>query len=72
MRQATLPLPEIAVIAGTRGMMGAGIGLLVSERLSQERRRRVGLALLLIGALSTIPLVLDVIGRTKRAAEVID
>jgi hypothetical protein len=33
MRSALLTLPEVALIAATRGMLGAGIGLLVAPRL---------------------------------------
>jgi hypothetical protein len=53
-RRVTLPL--LGLIAGTRVALGIGIGFLLAERLSDERRRRAGIALLAIGALSTIPL----------------
>lgn len=55
-RRAELTLPEIAMVAGTRGMMGAGLGLLLAERVPAARRRRVGWTLFLLGALTTIPL----------------
>ena len=61
MRKALLTLPELALIAGTRGMLGAGIGLLVAPRLNQDRRKAVGWTLLLVGAISTIPLALQVL-----------
>lgn len=54
------------VIAATRGMLGAGIGLLVADRIKKRKRKALGLTLLAIGALSTIPLVADVLGRRKR------
>ena len=60
MKQANLPLPMLGLIAGTRGMLGAGVGLLMADRLPPARRRRLGFALLLVGALSTLPLVLGV------------
>src|SRR5262245_44602905 len=56
MREHRITLPELALIAGTRGMMGLGAGLLMSRRLRRAQRRAVGFALLLAGALSTIPL----------------
>ena len=56
MRRTSLSIPEIAIIAGTRGMLGAGIGLLVADRLSAEQRRAVGWTLYAIGALTTIPI----------------
>lgn len=39
-------VPELALIAGTRGMLGAGIGLLAAGRLSDEQRRIAGRVLL--------------------------
>ena len=62
MKQASLPLPLIGLIAGTRGMLGAGIGLLLSERMPPEQRRAVGWTLLVVGALTTLPLLLQVRG----------
>ena len=63
MRSALLTLPEIALIAGTRGMLGAGIGLLLAPRLKDDRRKAAGWTLLLVGVLSTIPLAMQVFGR---------
>ena len=54
--------PELMLIAATRGMLGAGIGLLAAGKLSDDRRRLVGSILLGIGAASTIPLALRVFG----------
>ena len=34
MKKADLTLPEIALIGGTRGLLGAGIALLLSDFLS--------------------------------------
>jgi hypothetical protein len=63
MKQALITIPELALIAGTRGILGAGIALLVAGRMSDGQRRAVGGALFAIGALSTIPLVLEVFGK---------
>jgi hypothetical protein len=57
-------VPELALIASTRGLLGAGIGLLVASQLSNDQRRIVGRVLLAIGALTTIPLAFQVFGRT--------
>ena len=43
------------MIAGTRAMLGGGIALLLGDHLSKERRQAMGWTLLLIGALTTIP-----------------
>jgi len=61
-----LRLPELGLLAGTRGLLGAGVGLLVSEKLSHERRRQVGWTLVAIGAASTLPLALLVFRRRRR------
>jgi hypothetical protein len=53
-------LPEIALVAGTRGMLGAGIGLLVASKLGDRERRAVGRTLLLVGLATTIPLALQI------------
>jgi len=65
MKKATLTLPEVAMIAGTRGALGAGAALLLADRLNKEQRRTAGLTLLLVGVLSTVPLALLVRGRLK-------
>ena len=66
LRERTLTLPEIGLIAGTRVALGVGIGLLVAEKLSRDTRRGAGCALLAVGAITTIPLVLGVL--TKHCA----
>jgi hypothetical protein len=58
-------IPELALIAGTRGMLGAGIGLLVAGRLSEDQRRVLGRVLLTIGAITTIPLAFQVFHRPQ-------
>jgi hypothetical protein len=60
-------VPELALIAGTRGMLGAGIGLLAAGRLSNDQRRVVGRVLLTIGAITTIPLAFQIFHRTEPA-----
>jgi hypothetical protein len=65
MREVRLPFPELGLIAVTRAILGLGIGLLVADSLSREQRQTIGRTLLAIGALSTIPLVADVLGRRQ-------
>jgi hypothetical protein len=60
LKERTLTLPDIALIAGTRGMLGAGIGLLVAGKLTDGQRRAVGRTLVLVGVLTTIPLAMRV------------
>ena len=63
MKERTLTMPEIMLIAGTRVALGAGIGLLLADKLNEDHRRGAGLALLAVGVLSTIPLVINVLGK---------
>ncbi|HEY9446279.1 MAG TPA: hypothetical protein VIQ62_04330 [Burkholderiales bacterium] len=64
--RTTVAIPELALIAATRGMLGAGIGLLVADRIRRERRRAIGWTLFVVGALSTIPLAGLVFTRARR------
>ncbi len=73
MIEPKLTIADIILIAGTRVVLGAGIGLLLSRRLNDDQRKAAGLALALVGAITTIPLAIGVMGRAgpaelKRAA----
>jgi hypothetical protein len=63
MKKAELTLPEIGLIAGTRGMLGAGMALLLGERINHQQRQAVGWTLFLVGAITTLPLVLQVMNK---------
>ena len=63
MMERRLTIAEIILIAGTRVALGAGLGLLLSSRLNNDQRKAAGLALALVGGLTTIPLALSVIGK---------
>jgi len=55
------------LIAGTRAMLGAGLGLLLADSFSKDQRKAVGWTLCLIGGLTTIPLALEIFGgRTQQ------
>ena len=68
MLERKLTLPEIMLIAGTRVALGAGIGLLISTRLSRRQRKAAGVALALVGGLTTIPLAIMVRRASEKAA----
>jgi len=65
MIETKLTIADIILIAGTRVVLGAGIGLLISTRLNNDQRKAAGLALALVGGLTTIPLALGVMGRQR-------
>ena len=60
MNRTPLSIPEIAIIAGTRAMFGAGVALLVSNRMSSDQRRAVGWTLAAVGAITTIPIAIQI------------
>lgn len=65
MRETQITLPELGMIAGTRAVLGAGIALLLADRLGDRERKAVGWTMVLFGALSTIPLAIEVLGRGR-------
>jgi hypothetical protein len=69
MKRAELTLPEIALIGGTRGILGAGLALLLGNRMTEDQRKAVGWAMFLIGAISTIPLVMNVVQKQQRQSD---
>jgi hypothetical protein len=72
MQTKALTIPELAFIVGTRAALGAGIGLLLSERLTAQARRAAGLTLVAIGAITTIPAAMAVFGRGSRFPEALE
>jgi hypothetical protein len=67
MRRISLRVPEIGFIAGTRAAFGAGLGLLLADRLNRRQRRKVGRMLVAIGAVTTVPVVVKLIRKAKES-----
>jgi putative Mn2+ efflux pump MntP len=67
MRLNSLTIPEIGFIAITRVALGVGIGLLLGGWLNREQRKGAGLALVAVGAVTTIPIAMEI--RAKERAE---
>lgn len=63
MRERSFTIPELLLIVGTRAALGVGIGLLAAGRMSDERRRGAGWALVAVGVLTTIPLAWNVLSK---------
>jgi hypothetical protein len=63
MTSRIITIPELILIAGTRVALGIGIGLLIADRFEAPERKGAGLALLGLGALTTIPLAMEVLRR---------
>jgi len=69
MRETRITLPELALIAGTRGILGAGIGLLLADRLHEGQRKAVGWTLFLVGVLTTVPIAIEVLDESRAVYE---
>ena len=67
MLNTQLSLPELGLVAGTRGLLGAGLGLLLADKLEDERRKGIGWALVVVGILTTIPLAMIVFAGRRDA-----
>jgi hypothetical protein len=63
MKSRTITIPELGLIAGTRAALGAGIALLLADRLNTDQRRAAGWALLAVGIATTFPLAAEVLFR---------
>jgi len=69
MKTLDVSLPEMFFVAATRGMAGAGVGLLASNYLAPETRRHVGWTLLGIGLVTTLPILATVVARRHALAD---
>jgi hypothetical protein len=67
MREKTLTVPDIMMIAATRVVLGVGLGLLIGDKLSHDARQGAGWALLAVGGVTTIPIVMDVLRKPQLA-----
>ncbi len=67
MRTIDLTLPELSIIAGSRAILGAGIGLLVADHLPRLERKTLGWSLFIIGAVITVPLAFELGGQVRGA-----
>lgn len=65
MRQVTLKIPELMFVVGTRVMIGVGVGLLAAEKLRERPRKAIAATLILIGAVSTVPVILTLRSRLQ-------
>ena len=58
---------ELMLIAGTRVALGAGLGLLIADRLNRDQRTGAGWALLGVGVVTTIPILKGVLSKRSIA-----
>lgn len=60
MKKITLRVPQFGFVVATRAALAFGAGLLVSGKIQQSRRRKIGMALVALGAASTVPAVMTI------------
>ena len=65
MKKIKIYLPELALIVGTRAILGAGIAILLTEDMEKEQRRLLGWTLAIIGAMTTVPLALELLAENR-------
>ena len=63
LKERKVTIPELILIGGTRVALGLGIGLLIKDKLNKDQRQAAGLALLIVGAITTIPLAIEVLSK---------
>ena len=64
----SVTVPELALIAVTRGAIGFGAGLLLADKFKGERRKMLGWSLFLSGLASTVPIAMHVFGKKQAGA----
>ncbi len=68
MKKPDLTFPELMFVVATRAALGAGVGLLLSTKLNDQQRKLLGLTLVFIGAVTTIPAGMAVMRGTRSTA----
>lgn len=62
-----MSIGQTGLIAATRGILGAGIGLLLAGKMNDDKRKKLGVPLLVIGLLTTIPIAISVATKLRDA-----
>jgi hypothetical protein len=68
-KEIQLSRPELAFIIATRAILGAGIALLLADRLNAGQRKAVGSTLALVGLVTTIPAAWAIWASTSKSVE---
>ena len=69
MKRLNLPAPAFFFFVVTRALLGAGVGLLVSDKLPRKKRKAVGATLVGVGALSTLPAIFALVQARETETE---
>ena len=65
MKKITAYLPELILIVGTRALLGGGIALLFTDKMEREDRCLLGWTLVLVGAITTVPLAIELLSENR-------
>lgn len=65
MKHVVLSLPMFGLTVSTRAALGFGAGLLLASRIPGARRRAIGLALVTLGAVTTIPVAGSILAQMR-------
>ena len=63
LKERKVTIPELILIGSTRVALGLGIGLLIKDKLNKDQRQAAGLALLIVGVATTLPLAIEVLSK---------
>ncbi len=72
MKTKGFTVPEVMLIGGTRAALGAGIAFLLSGRLNQDQRKTAGWVLFAVGALTSVPIAMSVLGKRPVSEEPVE
>ena len=65
MKEVPLTLPEVGMINITRFIIGTGAGLLLAGKLDNRARKAVGVTLISVGTLFSIPVGVVFLGKLR-------
>jgi hypothetical protein len=72
MSDVNLSWPLLGFVVGTRAALAFGLGLLVAEKIPEDRRRAIALTLIGIGAATTVPAARSVLARSSHPEHYLD
>ena len=67
MKNVLMNFPMFGLAVATRAALGAGLALVFGDHISPRRRRTIGIALMAIGAATTVPVVRAVLRGASEA-----
>ena len=69
MQKRELSLPQIFFVVATRALLAGGVSLMLADHLTRQSRRRLGMAMLAIGLITTPPAAMLVFKNRKQVED---